>query len=263
VCAKRPVDTGQRRQALACWIEARQPTLLVKHCQAAADVQRRGMDHVAMFDERELRGAAADVDVQNRYAAIVRGLRRAGPVRGEHRLHVMPRGGADEFTAHLSEHVRNRFRVFAAQRFPGQDHRACIDVVGMQACRFVGRVDDSPDRLVVDALLAHVWRKGDWRLEESLALHDEIAARQILGEAPQVDAREDHLCSGRADVDAYRHQLDVVLRPETRRRRVVLPAGVIVIVVVIRLAIGVRVHGIEPQEVVVERVPFKGVGSHS
>ena len=122
-----------------------------------------GMYHVSMFDERQLRRAAADVDVQNRDAAIVRRLRRPGAVRGEHRLHMMPRGSANKFTAHFREHVRNRFRVFAAQRFASQDDCACVDVVRMDASRLIGSVDDAADGPIVDALFADVRRERDRR----------------------------------------------------------------------------------------------------
>ena len=45
-------------------------------------------------------------------------------------------------------------------------------------------------------------RQRDRRLVQRLALHDEVAAGEVLGEAAHVHAREDHLRARRADVDA-------------------------------------------------------------
>ena len=130
----------------------------------------------------------------------------------------------------------------------------------------IGVVYDPPDRLLVDALLAEVRRERDRRLVQRFALDDEISARQLLGHPTQPDAREDELRSCRTDVDADRQQGDVVLLPQTRRRRVVFPADVVVvmIVIVIRLAVLVPMGGIHPEEVVVEGVPaFFGVVGHT
>ena len=106
---------------------------------------------------------------------------------------------------------------------------------------------------------------GDWCTR--FALDDEISARQLLRHPTQPDAREDQLRSCRTDVDADRQQCDVVLLPQTRRRRVVLPADVVVvmIVIVIRLAVLVPMGGIHPEEVVVEGVPafLLGVVGHT
>ena len=41
---------------------------LFDHLQAAADMDRRGRHHLAVFDQRELGGAAADVDVEDALA---------------------------------------------------------------------------------------------------------------------------------------------------------------------------------------------------
>ena len=81
------------------------------------------------------------------------------------------------------------------------------------------------DRLVVDALLAEIRRQRDRRLVDGLAVHDEVAAGELLREPPQLHARENHLRSGGADIDADREERDVVLQPtgwtssdRTRRR---------------------------------------------
>ena len=70
------------------------PSCRIDHVQSAADVQRGGCDHVAPVHQRELCRAAADVDVENAHALIVRYLRCARAIGREHRLHMVPGGGA-------------------------------------------------------------------------------------------------------------------------------------------------------------------------
>ena len=106
---------------------------VVDHLQPAADMHGRGGDDVAALDQRELGGAAADVDVEDALARLVRHPRRAGAVGREHRLHVMAGGGADELAALLGEQLRRCLRVLAPQRLAGEDHGAGVDLVRMQA----------------------------------------------------------------------------------------------------------------------------------
>ena len=61
--AQAPVEAGGAGVAAACGVEAGDPAGLVGHLEAAADVQRRGRQHAAALDDRELGGAAAHVDV--------------------------------------------------------------------------------------------------------------------------------------------------------------------------------------------------------
>lgn len=110
---------------------------------------------------------------------------------------------------------------------------------------------------LVDARLALVRREGDGRLVERLALHDEVAAGELFGEAAHVDAREDHLRARGADVDADRDQGDVVLLPQRVVLEVVL-AQIVVIVVV--LALGVRMQAALAHQVVDERVLLRAQG---
>ena len=92
------------------------------------------------------------------------------------------------------------------------------------------------ETVVVDALLAGIGRQRHRRLIERLARDHVVAAGEVLAVAAQVDAREDHLRAGGADVDADAHQRDVVLQPDGIffQRAVLVELEMIVIVVVIR-----------------------------
>ena len=128
-----PVEARLRRVMLAGRIEPDDPAVLVDHLQPAADVDRRGRDHAAVLDQRELGGAAADVDVEDALALVGRHARGAGAVGREHRLHVMAGGGGDEVAALLGQQARDRLGVVAAQRLAGEDHHAGVDVLGVDA----------------------------------------------------------------------------------------------------------------------------------
>src|SRR5580692_4131617 len=174
-------------------------------------------------------------------------------------------GGGDEFAALLGQDLGDALRVLAAQRLARKNNYAGVDLVGMQIGGVIGVVDDGAELFVVDALLALIRRQRHRRLEQGLARDHVIAAGQILGQPAQVDPREDHLRARRADVDADRHQRDVVLAPQriVLERNVVILEIVIVVVIVIGILV-VLVDDVLAVEVVGERVApcflFFGVG---
>ena len=247
-----PGKTGAPGVMLSRRIEADDLAVL-DHLQAAADMHRGGRDHLAVLDQTELGGAAADVDVENALCLVAGHPRGARAVGREHRLHVMAGGRRDEFAALLGEDRGDAFGVLAPQRLAGQNDHAGIDLVGIEPGGVVGVVDDGAELGVVDALLAPIGRQRDRRLEQCLARDDVVAAGQILGQAAQVDARKYDLRARGADIDADRHQRDVVLLPQ----RIVLQrpvVGVEIVVVIVIGIVGVRVHGVAAVKMVGERM---------
>ncbi len=158
--AELPFEPGGFGELGALRIEPRDAAIL-DHDETAADVDGCGLLHLAVHHDRELGGAAADVDVDDAAILVVRALRRARAVGGEHRFHVVAGGGADEFAADLREQLADRLRVLAAQRLAGEDHRAGIDLIGMDAGAGVGILDDLADGILVDAHIARVGRERD------------------------------------------------------------------------------------------------------
>ncbi len=226
---------------------------LVDHLQAAADMHRGGRRDLAFLDQRQLGGAAPDIDIEDALVLVVRHPRGAGAERRQERFHVMPGGGADELAALLGQDAGDALRVLAPQRLAGQDHGAGIDIVGMQARARIGVVDDLAERRIVDALLALVGRQRHRRLVEGLARDHVVAAGEILAVAAQLDAGEDDLRAGRADIDTDAHQRHVILQPD----RILLERTILVelemIVIVIGFAL-VLVDEVLPQGVVGERM---------
>src|SRR5262249_56109172 len=96
----------------------------------------------------------------------------------------------------------------------GGDGRAGIDVLRLRARRFVGVIDDRAERGVVDALVAGIRRQRHWRLVQGFPRHDVVPAGEVLAVAAKVDAGEDDLRAGGADVDADRDQRHMILNPD-------------------------------------------------
>ena len=122
-----PGKTGALGVMLAGRIEADDLAVL-DHLQAAADMHRGGRDHLAVVDEAELGGAAADVDIENALTFVVRNPRRARTVRRQHRLHVVAGRRGDEFAALLGQDLGNASRIVAPQRFTRKNDDAGIDL---------------------------------------------------------------------------------------------------------------------------------------
>ena len=106
---------------------------VLDHLQPAADMDRGGRDHLAVLDQAELGGAAADVDIEDALVLVARHARGARAVGREHRLHVMAGGRGDEFAALLGQDLGDALRILAPQRFAGEDDDAGIDIVRRQA----------------------------------------------------------------------------------------------------------------------------------
>ena len=99
--AQAPVQSRMARVQNGGLVEARDAVLPIDHKLAAADGERSYGGDASVVADRQLGGAAADVDVQNARLLLARDAHRARAVGGEHRLHVVACGGADEFAALL------------------------------------------------------------------------------------------------------------------------------------------------------------------
>src|SRR5581483_11100981 len=78
--ADAPGVSGAARQIASGRIEPHDAVFRVHHQQASADVHGRRRAHLTVFDDREFRGAAADIYIKEARAAIVRRARGARAV---------------------------------------------------------------------------------------------------------------------------------------------------------------------------------------
>ena len=133
--AELPVEARALRMRAPGGIEAHDAAFAIDDQKPPADMDRGGRQHAPAFDERELRRAAADVDIEDAAALLARSQRRTRAVGGEHRFHVMAGGGADEIAARFGEHRGDCLGVLAAERLAGEDHGAGVDVLRLRAPR--------------------------------------------------------------------------------------------------------------------------------
>ena len=101
----------------------------VKGDQPGSDVDRRGLRHVPMFNERELRRAASHVHIEDRLALALREIDGAGTIGGEERLVVVTRRGADEFPGILRKVRDDWLGVFLLEGLAGDNDRSRVDIV--------------------------------------------------------------------------------------------------------------------------------------
>ena len=135
--------------------------LALGYDQASADVKGGGPGDLPVINERELGGAAANVDVQDPGAEIVRGARGAGAVSRQHRLHVVAGGRSHEVPATLGEHGCDLLGISSPQRLARQNDDPGVDVAGPYPRLLVGLVDDRSEGRAVDGVPVEVRCEGD------------------------------------------------------------------------------------------------------
>ena len=205
---------------------------------------------LALFEDGELRGATADIDIQDAFFAVLRCRRGARPECRQHAFHMMTGRGADEIAALLRDRRRNRLGILPAQCFAGQDDGARIDIVRAEPRRFIGIVENLSELYIRYAGFAFIGRQRNRRLEKCFAFDHKVTARHVFRHPAQVQARKDHLGAGRADIDADTVQPDVIGNPE----RVFLERAVEILVVVV-----IRVRAVFVKKHVAVFVVFQGM----
>ena len=127
-----PVKARLFGQVGASRVKSGQHIFFVHHHEAAAQVHRRSGHQFTVLNQAQFGGATANVDVQDAVLFIVRAFGSTRAVNGQHGFHVMACCGAHKLAALFGQHRCNRFTVFAAERFTGQNDRASINFVGVQ-----------------------------------------------------------------------------------------------------------------------------------
>ena len=104
----------------------------VKGDQPGADVDRSGLRHVPMVDERELRRSASHVNIEDRLVLGLRDIHGAGTVGGEEGLVVVTRCRADEFSCILRKVLNDRLGVLLLESLASDDDRSRVDIFRLQ-----------------------------------------------------------------------------------------------------------------------------------
>lgn len=212
--------------------EPHDAAFIVHDLQPAADVQRRGLDDTAPVYHGEFRGAAAHVDIEHAAAGVMRDLRGARTVCGEHGLHAVAGRCADQLTRLGRERGDDPLGVAPADGLAGQDDDARLHPCRILPGSCVGVVDDAAESRGVDQLVVQVRGETDRRLVRHDPLDDDVAAGEVLADPAQVKPREGGLGARRADVDTDAAQPHVVLLPDRvalqRVRRIVIRVEVVI-----------------------------------
>ena len=187
----------------------------LKADQPRADIDRGDVLHLAVGADRDLRGAAADIDIHHHAFVADRARRGARAVGRHHGFQAVAGAHRDELAGLLGEQFADGARVLALHRDAGEDQRAGVDLVGIDLGVGVFLGDEGAERLGVDGVLGGIRRQQDVGGVERLALGDDVAAVEPL----QHDAREHQMRGRRADVDADAEHDDLVLALERTARR--------------------------------------------
>src|SRR3954471_24564350 len=207
--------------------------------QSTPDVKSGGFQDPAVVDQREFRGAPADVHVEDSAADLVGGEHGPGPVGREHGLHVVTCRRTDHVGGAFGGDAADLFGVAAPQRLTGQDHHTGVDVLRFASGVGVGGVEQPAQRDRVDVQIFGIRGQGDVGLEQRVAGHDDVTTGEVLPTPAQVKSGERHLGPRAADVDADAVQRDVVLLPDriVLQRRIGF-VGMVVVGVVVHAGAG-------------------------
>ena len=207
--AELELDAELGGKAPAGLLDAHDAAGVVEADEARADVDGGEVDHLAVGADRDLRGAAADVDVHHRRVVADRARDRAGAVGGHHGFQVVAGRDRDHLAGLAREQFADLAGIAPAHGDTGQDQGAGVDLVGIDLGVLVLALDEGAERVGVDGLLAvrRIGREQDVGLVEGLALGDHVAAVEPF----QHDAREHQMRGRRADVDADAEHDDLVL----------------------------------------------------
>src|SRR5581483_8059349 len=187
--------------------DARDGAARVEGEQARADVDGGDFLDFAPVADGEFAGAAADVDIQNHAADFLRVRHRARAVRRHGRFQTVAGADRDELARLLGEKLGDGARVAPAHGDAGQNQRAGIDLFAADPGFFVLLVDERFEGLDVDPRVLDVGRQKNVRFVQHLAPGHAVARAF----ESQLEAGENQMRGGRADVHAHAGELEIFL----------------------------------------------------
>ena len=100
-----PIESGAARMRPPGRIQPDNPAVIIHHLKPATDVHGCRRDDFPGLDNRELRRAAPDIDIENAFAGFARHAGGTGTISREHRFHMMTGGRADKIAACFGQHA--------------------------------------------------------------------------------------------------------------------------------------------------------------
>ncbi len=207
--AKRERDAKLGGEAAPGFLDANDPAVVVDADEPRADIDSGEVDHLAAGADRDLGGAAADVDVHHSRLVADRARDRARAIGRHHGLEIVAGRDRDHLAGLAGEQFTDLAGVAAAHCDAGEDQRAGVDLVGIDLGVTVLAFDEGAELGSVNCFLAlaRIGREQNVGLIEGLALCHHVAAVEPL----QHDAREYEVRGRGADVDADAEDDDLVL----------------------------------------------------
>jgi hypothetical protein len=207
------LDPKLTRNLLGRRLDARQSLRLVFDDQAPAGGNSAGRKDATVLDQRELRRAAADINVEQH--SIVSARERHGArAMGRHlTFHVMAGRSADKSTRLIGKQFRDGAGVTAFQCFAGQNDRAAVHLFAVDAGIGVTAADEARKLIDVNRVVGPIGSEQDGRLPENFTADHDEAARQRSRKALEVHVGEHQVGGRRADIDTHGGELDIIRRP--------------------------------------------------
>ena len=183
----------------------------------AAHREGRDAEKHAVVDQRELGGAAADVDMEHAFLALP-GKPAPRRRRGRRaRIRACGRRWRRRTCRPRRRTARRSLSHSALDRLAGEDHRATVDVLARKAGVAIALRDEAAERGGIDGAVGQERREHDRRAPHHLAVDGDEAARQALALTLQQHLGEQEVRGRAADVDADGGELDVLLAPDGAR----------------------------------------------
>src|SRR6202049_2073809 len=136
---------------------------------------------------------------------------------GERALQLVARGGANEFPRLFGEQLVDRLGILPFNSLAGENDRPAIDVASREPSLTIRCLDESAERICVDAALWQKRREQDRRAPDNLPARDYETARKRLCLPLQSDSCEQQMRRRAANIDAHRVHLDGFLAPDGLR----------------------------------------------
>ena len=176
--------------------------------EASPNIQAALPGGTAAVEQGDIRGSAADIQVDSGAAHLLGILLGPASLSGDDGLQVRPGGGDHELPGKAAELFQHQGGVFLPGALPGDDNRPGAGIGGGEARPLELGGHQLPHPLPVNEAAVQEGGGMDFTAVDDFFFHDgDLGDGKIPGGVLHGDAAENHLGGGGADVDAYTENL--------------------------------------------------------
>ena len=185
----------------------RNPLVFIKLQQSPAHVQAPGCYDFPLLNQRQIAGAAADIHVQHRFSRLFRQFQCARAFRRQHALQIRPCRGYHKLPGKIRQGFQRGLGVFLPGGLPGDDDRAGVHALSLNAGGSVFRRNDLPQPGSIHPALVQKRREIDRTAVKDLPPGN-LHLRHRKGTRPvfHCQLRQNHLGGGGTDVQSHAPQ---------------------------------------------------------